>query len=356
MTIPCHCAVVTTAMTYDGHITTCSDNSTEVTQLHPINLSLLQQFFNATHLTAILGNTSFDNPLTVSIPEFKLYEHQMSQFFATNKEIDLSLKKVAARAKNNQRIFSSLAESMLSGEISVDEDSWFDSKSIMTIVSLSMSILNTSAIVWLIWRFRTLATALSLIQATKAEPTVHFQYTIAPTTTAPNWFTTVSDVLTWDHLIFTVSIMTFAIALIQVYKWVPQSNARTKLRLEITTGVQCVLVDILQLGLCPSYWNITGPLMIDNLHVTGYLRPRLHVAWTGFKLTKANTNFELTMPTSFSIDLVSAIKLRSIFSKPFCAHVIWTHHDITFPLRPDGSVSECSPRTYPAVPPYSILP
>jgi hypothetical protein len=83
-------------------------------------LALLQQFFNESQLTEILANTSFNKPVQVKISSFKIYEHKMSKLFAKDEKESLNLKKMAERTKKDQVIFSTLAESLVDGEITID--------------------------------------------------------------------------------------------------------------------------------------------------------------------------------------------------------------------------------------------
>ena len=48
----------------------------------------------------------------------------MSKLFAKDEKESLNLKKMAERTKKDQVIFSTLSESLVDGEITIDEEGW----------------------------------------------------------------------------------------------------------------------------------------------------------------------------------------------------------------------------------------
>lgn len=85
--------------------------------LHPVNLILLQHFFENKHFENIMADTSFANPVNMSVPTFNLYSHEMNDIMVDDKKSHLSLSKMAEYAKRNATIFQSLAEPLLNGNI-----------------------------------------------------------------------------------------------------------------------------------------------------------------------------------------------------------------------------------------------
>ena len=69
-----------------------------------------------------MANTSFNKSVQVKLPSFQIYEHKMSQLFAKDEKESLNLTKMAERTK--KVIFSTLAESLIDGEITIDEKAW----------------------------------------------------------------------------------------------------------------------------------------------------------------------------------------------------------------------------------------
>jgi hypothetical protein len=68
--------------------------------------------------------TTFSNPVNIFLPNFTIYKNKMDHIVASDQRSHLSLKKMAARVKQQNIIYSSLAESMLDGEIKIDDNYW----------------------------------------------------------------------------------------------------------------------------------------------------------------------------------------------------------------------------------------
>jgi hypothetical protein len=54
----------------------------DITTLYPVNLAVIQQFFNNSQLRKVLTDTSFNNSIDIKIPPFKIDEHKMANIFA----------------------------------------------------------------------------------------------------------------------------------------------------------------------------------------------------------------------------------------------------------------------------------
>ena len=75
---------------------------------------------------------------------------------------------MATRVKQKQNvIYSSLAESMLDGEIKLDDNSWSLTNNIISIVAITTTIVNAILIFWLFDKFRILAAAIGCINQSK---------------------------------------------------------------------------------------------------------------------------------------------------------------------------------------------
>lgn len=123
LNIPCHCTIITETNKFLPHVASCHSTSQNVTTLHPVNLALLQHFFSEDTITTIMADTTFKSVIDVKVPSFKLYKHKMQDSLANDKTIDLSLKQVIKRTKEDNKIYSNLAESLIDGEIQL-ENPW----------------------------------------------------------------------------------------------------------------------------------------------------------------------------------------------------------------------------------------
>ena len=73
MDVPCECSVLTSNSYIPARLTECHKNTSE--KLHPVNLALLQNFFEDDLLKNIGSNTLFNTLLQVDIPKFSIYNH-----------------------------------------------------------------------------------------------------------------------------------------------------------------------------------------------------------------------------------------------------------------------------------------
>ena len=113
--VPCECSVSTSTIYLPPRLSACHENTTSV--LHPVNLALLQHFFNDNELKDIEANALFENPLSVEVPHFKIYNHSMQTILADDRKAHLSLEKMAQSAKKNAIVFQSLTDPLLTGDI-----------------------------------------------------------------------------------------------------------------------------------------------------------------------------------------------------------------------------------------------
>ena len=134
VTLPCNCAIDTDQLHFSGHITNCPTSKNH-TKLHPINMAMIQEFFNQSYIKNLAGDSFFNTTMSISVPAFEIYEHDFSQSIADDKKTDLSLKKIATAAKKDQKIFTSLAHSVASGAIALPS-TWNSHSTIILIVNL----------------------------------------------------------------------------------------------------------------------------------------------------------------------------------------------------------------------------
>ena len=130
MTIPCECGVSTPQMYLPPHLAACKNHSESITTLHPVNLALLQQFFNSSDLSNITGNSMFTVLPDVDVLNFRMYNHSMSAILVDDKAQHLSLTKMAEKAKKDAVIFKSLTEPLLYGDLSLRAD-WFSTENFL---------------------------------------------------------------------------------------------------------------------------------------------------------------------------------------------------------------------------------
>lgn len=74
----------------------------------------------------------------MSIQDFKFYNHSISQVLANDQKAHLSLRKIASAVKSDRKIFRTLAEPLIDGQILIPQ-SWPSTSDIKTFFSLGVT-------------------------------------------------------------------------------------------------------------------------------------------------------------------------------------------------------------------------
>ena len=120
MTIPCRCSVTSDNLYLPPRLGECNNNTNDITILHPVNLALLQEFFNEDTHSTIFGDTIFDEFVNLQIPSFHIFNHSFSQYLANDNKQHISLKRIAKAMKKDGTVFQTLAASMIAGKVEVE--------------------------------------------------------------------------------------------------------------------------------------------------------------------------------------------------------------------------------------------
>jgi len=154
---------------------------------------------------------------------------------------------MVTRVKQQNVIYSSLAESMLDGEIKLDDNSWSLTNNFISIVAITTTIVNAILIFWLFYKFRILAAAKALYKPVKTAPTttIIFEYIPATTPIPDSWINYLNDNLKWDHGIFVLVLVTVILLIVLLYLRISCRNMHTTLCLQISDGFQCVMIPIM---------------------------------------------------------------------------------------------------------------
>ncbi|MEW8546929.1 MAG: envelope fusion protein, partial [Candidatus Thiodiazotropha sp.] len=185
ITKPCHCSISSQENYLPPRLSSCQHKTDNVTILHPVNLALLQQFFNESSLESILADTVYPEMLDVDVPFFRLYNHSMSSVLADDNKRHLSLQKMATKAKNDAVIFKSLSESLLDDDLSVS-DAWPTTTDIMLFATMAATALSILALLYTYIKLRKVLLILTTLQQStnvKAAtlPSFHYHETISST-------------------------------------------------------------------------------------------------------------------------------------------------------------------------------
>jgi len=332
--IPCLCSIKTDSLFIPAKVGNCNNNTDIITIQHPVNLALIQHFFSADTYNSIMGDTKFTKPIDMTLPRIQMFNHSFTNLIAQDQKLHLSLKRIAKAAKEDKKIFTTLSEPLLDGEIEID-NSWPDTNGIISVISLSLSILLTIACVTLFNKVRALTTALILLQKSpptysfvtpQTPPTFHYIQSQETTTRQHFNFILSAQLSQWPSVVLAaLTVLSFVAAIHYIYQLVT-SNHHTKVLLEISNGIRCITIPIVHLPLCPSDWDISSPQNISNLRITGTFFTTFHAEWTAFSIVNTHTKQIIEIPLAVKVNPVKARLLRNMFKSPFTSYILVAHH------------------------------
>lgn len=340
--IPCKCSLSSRTIYFAPRLVECysekslypTNDTSDFSVLHPVNLALLTQFFDEDRLKHLLGDTTFPSQVTLEVPDFRIYSHNMSNLLAADTEQHLNLKKMALAAKKDAQIFQTLTEPLLTGDIQLQSE-WPDLNAILIFITFTIGFLSFITCICLFYKVRKMATAMFILQQVsqaKSQTVPSFIYH-APTTRQNsaddetniiNNF--ISSEFSWIHASVVLSITVLVLlVIIMIFVYKKKSKKATIIALEITSGGNCVIVPVVSLSLCPSYWDITTP-NIPRVTMSSFPSCKLFTTWRNFTITNKLTGQSIAVPSAIDVDFFTWRKLKIILSQPFCAYVVIIHH------------------------------
>ena len=329
--LPCRCSVSTSShfVAYRlgaCHNTTSHDN---ITILHPVNLALLQHFFDNSYVDQIFADTTFSTPVNVSIPQIKFYKHEMSDIIAADGKAHLSLSKMAEVAKQDAVVFQSLTEPLLDGQIQL-QNSWPSTSDIMVLCSFSLSVVLAVAFLVMVCKVRKMSimlATLTRVSSAKAMATGLPSFVYEKNTESEQDVShSLSIDITWDHANMVILVFNTVLLFVILYRF---SKTRTApvILLEVTSTKQCIFIPIMKLPLCPFHSKIRVPQTVSNSQIVGpWYSKSLQLSWSNFSVADDLTDRTYMVPDSVQLNVFSARKLARIIKHPFFIHLHAEHH------------------------------
>ena len=340
MQIPCLCSITTSQFYLKPRLTACQNKTRNITKLHPINLALLQEFFDASKTQHIYADTTFLKPLNISTPAFKIYNHKMNQVLADDTKAHLSLSKMADKAKNDEVIFKSLSEPMLDGYLAINEN-WPDFNALLIFICGGLAIGALVAFMWMFFKIRTLSAAILFLQQTKSANAFStrlpsFIYNGEQDSSQDINSFSIDIALEWDQAIFIVNLIILTILFIILVKIYRNLNSHVPmLCVEITTMNDCLIIPIMRLPLCPTHCFIQVPSSVTNLKIDGsYFSPILHICWPDFYVLSELSGQKIKVPGKIKLSCFSYFKIRKLLGKSFFVHFYISHNGLLHYVNP----------------------
>ena len=330
--IPCYCSVQSPNYYLPPTIHNCANQSDSLTKLHPVNLALLQYYFDKDRYTAIQGNTLFPQEVNFKIPPFNLFQNKYKEFVANDKKGHLSLKKIFEATKKNEYVFENSADALIN-EMSIPQTFDFTMlTTIFTYVSFALSVFLCIALFVTCRKLRTLSIALAALnqgsEAVKLPIYTGYPILTSPTNPMPTSSTPFPNCNPHNLMVALCAVL--CMILIATLLWHFKGRKGTKLLVEITNGKQCIKIPVQTLPLCPKYWQFSATEYLANVEVTGYILPSVSFDWKDMKIWNA-LNEQFVQPVCMvNIDWWSAFRLKKILNQPFSAFLILSHDDHAF--------------------------
>lgn len=153
--IPCLCSVTSNNLYLPPRLGKCNNRTDKVTILHPVNLALLQQFFDKDAHSTVFGDTIFEDFVHITLLNFQIFNHSFSQYLANDKQQHLSLTRIAKAVRRDGKVLKNLAESMIAGQVEFAVDKWPDTSGILAITATSLAFLGFIFSIWSCYKIRT---------------------------------------------------------------------------------------------------------------------------------------------------------------------------------------------------------
>ena len=345
MHIPCKCSFSTDELYLPPRLVTCYTSKDENgTTLHPFNLALLQEFFDEKKLFNMLANTTFSTPITFEIPNFQIYNHSMNKVLADDKSYHLSLKKMATAAKKDAVIFKHLAEPLANGLVSIPK-AWPDTNAFLIFGTMAATVLAWIVCIILVIKLRKMSIALSVMQQvvhvkSQTLPMLVYQKPSVSTEKPVSLEQLILSEISWVHGVFILCMCIIFILIVFLCILLYKKRSRgTILHLEVTSGCHCVMVPIMSLPLCPSYYKFSNPTITD-ISVTSFPSCRLTADWQPFTVVDKQSGKSINVPNSVNIGMMANRKLKKILRQPFCVYLYISHDGVSTLLKQSSLLDE----------------
>ena len=368
--IPCQCSVSTQKFHIASRIHRCIQNQDAITQLHPVNLALLQQFFSQTDLNKIKPDTLFDTPLNFTIPSFQFYEHDFHHRVASDQTLHLSLKHIAEDAKVNNTIYRSLSEPMLSQIWTPQAQvSWLSGLAYLTYVTTALSIALTVISFKLYTKLKVLSLAITTLQQIKAtnaikssdiQNLVWTKPTVAAMTTSTQ-LNSLSGLITEPQLatiIICIGIIIITTVLVlALYFGCNRGHKHATLNLVVTNGVKCTNITLFNLSECPVYWQVQPEIKLQAIHIKwGLLKAQILLDWSKATIAGRLANKTIAFPTEIQVSKFKGQALQKCLNTEYICYLAFTHNGYTQPIAHNLEQTNRETMITPTAPEHTNIP
>ena len=359
--VQCGCEILSDNIYLPPLLHNCLNNSDNITKNFPVNLAILQHFFNPETHDTIKPDSLFTNEIKINIPQFQIYNHKFYDVIATDQQNHLSLKRMAQAAKTEQSIYRSLTEPFLDGTLSFGiDDSWL----IYLVSGIASLIAAVSLMVAgvTLRKLKILALTIATLQQVKKSEALSqfggtFNYGTTKKPVISNECSFNDKVLSLPLLQTVPYIVIIIVVTIYLLLKIYNRQKHTTLYLEITSGFNCVLLKVKDLHMCPNNWHFKASKTLLDIELIGKFKQNANIQWGDLAITNLQTGQNIVLSDHIFLTPWQSFKICKILKQPFQAYLLLSHNQLSFRTQICPKVGTCphllndQNKLYPCLPP-----
>ncbi|XP_013411798.1 uncharacterized protein LOC106174685 [Lingula anatina] len=327
MTVPCSCTIKHSTFFLPPQ--EICETSSDVEVLHPINLAVIQHFFDSQNFSHLLSHSSFSTPPIVDIPTIKLFAHNFSKFVNQDSEIQMDLKEAMKAAKKGETIFQSLTEPLLSGDLQLPKPD-MALKEIVAYVALGLACLGILFTFSLAYKLKILGTTMLTIGQARATPAPIFVYKLTTTTQPETTKFDMYEILTAE-ITPTVYFMATLMLVLSIILWRRCRNRKLKncLAIEVSNQQMSEIIPLTKIQSSPNEITVRGAPLVKDITLVKGLRPKIIIQWGDDVLVQtchAKPSSDIQLPVTVYLPLWNYLKLKRLTKVPFDVYLVVIHH------------------------------
>lgn len=342
--IPCKCSFSIPNHYIAPRLNQCRNKQADTSAIYPVNLALLTGFFSAQDLQAIQGNTTFENPMKVKLPDFQIYKHNFSNEIAKDNSYTLNLNKMISKAKQNSVIYQSLAEPIYAGEWLPSTDSWLDTPYLLSMSAIGISVVLSVAVGVMAYKLRTLTVMVATLTAVKPTSAVDPQtpvnlvwFTTPKLPATPAEYSSCNQTIYFFMIPAIIYSLVFIVYMIhRICKKYNTCHGHGSVLWIHFHSSRSLCFPVINLPQCPSGYNIYTDLDINNLQNFKIKRSGikffLQIDWNNAYVQHDMFALKRDIPSEIAMDLIGAIYMNSLRHQTKTTYLTLSHGDLHYNL------------------------
>lgn len=317
---------------------------------HTTNLALLQKFFDETQLETIHGSSLTLTEPAIIIPQFKYFEDNVTQTFATDDKYKLDLEKTAQSTRDQSMIVRGLSEAIVLGKINPPNNFWSNFESLLLIICsilIAILIINTGILWWKLQvitvSIATLNTRIQMPAAAEIQDKLFLDFfltTINPNATDKRQININQTIIqvSEKHMPYVlIAIILTVLCVVIIRKTIKKLSVNCKFNnhchilLEFTVKTKAISCSLIKLEATPNNYQIIATNALNQVNIAGIFKPTLQHNW---KIIIHNTlsNQQTILPEEIRIPIVTAYLIKNILKKEHSCMALWFYHKQKFKL------------------------